>query len=79
MDAAWSNWRDIRNTVVAPKVADQIEDVAQASTKEEAGARACKADTGESSEIASIVDTMLAEMRPKLLEEIAKKLATKKD
>ena len=81
MDAAWSNWHDIRNTVVAPKLADQIEEVTEASAKEEAktpdasiaGARE------SSSEIASIVDTMLAEMRPKLLEEIARKLAAKKE
>jgi CheY-like chemotaxis protein len=80
MDAAWSNWHDIRNTVVTPKLADQIEEVAEATTREEAGARAATSiDPGESSEIASIVDTMLAEMRPKLLEEIAKKLAAKKE
>jgi len=80
MDAAWSNWHDIRNTVVTPKLADQIEEVAEASAKEEAGTHsASEAGSGGSSEIASIVDTMLAEMRPKLLEEIAKKLAAKKE
>jgi len=80
MDAAWSNWHDIRNTVVTPKLADQIEEVAEASVKEEAGTHsASEAGSGGSSEIASIVDTMLAEMRPKLLEEIARKLAAKKE
>jgi len=33
---------------------------------------------GESTTIASIVDTMLAELRPKLVEEIAKKMNSEK-
>ena len=33
---------------------------------------------GESTAIASIVDTMLAELRPKLVEEIAKKMSSEK-
>jgi hypothetical protein len=33
---------------------------------------------GESTTIASIVDTMLAELRPKLVEEVAKKMNSEK-
>jgi hypothetical protein len=33
---------------------------------------------GESTAIASIVDTMLAELRPKLVEEIARKMSSEK-
>ena len=76
MDAAWSNWHDIRNTIVKSELTDQIADVAEASAKEQA--QTASDASRDSSDIANIVDNMLAEMRPKLLEEIARKLAANK-
>lgn len=79
MDAAWSNWHDIRNTIVKPSLTDQIQEVAEASAKADATVQvAAEAAGQDTSDIANIVDTMLAEMRPKLLEEIARKLAANK-
>ena len=77
MDAAWSNWHEIRNTIVKPELTDQIAEVAEASAK--VAAQAASDATRDTSDIANIVDNMLAEMRPKLLEEIARKLAANKN
>jgi CheY-like chemotaxis protein len=80
MDAAWSNWRDIRNTIVTPKLTEEIAEVVAASANgssvdepENSGTEA-----HDASSIGNIVDSVLAEMRPKLMEEIARKLASKK-
>jgi CheY-like chemotaxis protein len=81
MDAAWSNWREIRNTIVTPNLTEQPADVAADVATAVADRDAAQAANGaghDSDSIASIVDSVLAEMRPKLLEEIARKLAAKK-
>jgi len=78
MDAAWSNWREIRNTMVTPNLTEQLAEVATAVAKEDA-AQMANGGGHDADSIASIVDSVLAEMRPKLLEEIARKLAAKKD
>jgi CheY-like chemotaxis protein len=74
----------------AAEVGSQPEETVTASAPEdseatlEAAAQADEADQGasdapgESTAIASIVDTMLAELRPKLVEEIAKKMSSEK-
>jgi len=77
MDAAWSNWREIRNTIVAPNLAEPLADAATAVADRDAAPTSNGAGH-DSDSIASIVDSVLAEMRPKLLEEIARKLAAKK-
>ena len=77
MDAAWSNWREIRNTIVTPNLTEQLAEVATAAAQQDAAQPANGAGHDPDS-IASIVDSVLAEMRPKLLEEIARKLAAKK-
>jgi hypothetical protein len=77
MDAAWSNWREIRNTIVTPNLTEQLAEVATAVVSPDAAQPANGAEHDTDS-IASIVDSVLAEMRPKLLEEIARKLAAKK-
>ena len=81
MDAAWSNWREIRNTIVTPNLTEQLAEVAAASATEELGQQSANSPNGmpDSASIASIVDSVLAEMRPKLVEEIARKLAAKKE
>ena len=81
MDAAWSNWREIRNTIVTPNLTEQLAEVAAASATEELDQQSASSPNGmpDSASIASIVDSVLAEMRPKLVEEIARKLAAKKN
>ncbi len=56
-------------------VAEQIADPDPEAPEAEAGPAEAP---GESTAIASIVDTMLAELRPKLVEEIAKKMSSEK-
>jgi len=77
MDAAWSNWREIRNTIVTPNLTEQLAEAATAVAKENA-TQTASGGGHDADSIASIVDSVLAEMRPKLLEEIARKLAAKK-
>jgi len=87
--AAWANWREIRDSIVdsTPKVADgastAFRDIQQEKPPvPELGAMAAAASSNGSSSslatdqdtIASIVDSVLAELKPKLMEEIARKL-----
>jgi len=87
--AAWANWREIRDSIIdsTPKVADgastAFRDIQQEKPPvPELGAMAAAASSNGSSSalatdsdtIASIVDSVLAELKPKLMEEIARKL-----
>jgi CheY-like chemotaxis protein len=63
-----------RREEVPPAAPAPAEPVAEAGEVETAAGEA----PGESTAIASIVDTMLAELRPKLVEEIAKKMSLEK-
>ena len=87
--AAWANWRQIRDTIVGSTsqtpdgVKATFKDVReeeQAAAQPEAMAAAASSDGGSSAAtsdpnaISSIVDNMLAELKPKLMEEIARKL-----
>ena len=78
MGAAWSNWREIRNTIVTPNLTEQLAEVATA-VAQQGVAQPANGTGHDLDSIASIVDSVLAEMRPKLLEEIARKLAAKKE
>lgn len=81
--AAWANWRQIRDTGNGGEAAP-----AQAESKESQSARAVAAgaeqatQTPESKDnpgdVASIVDSVLADLRPKLMAEISRKMAEKK-
>jgi CheY-like chemotaxis protein len=106
--AAWSNWKDIRDSVTGAKLMasqppdpaavlraelEQLKELKKSKQEEERTAispektmaAAAAADNSpspdpvaaESDTIASIVDSMLAELRPKLVAEIAKKLEKK--
>ena len=87
--AAWANWRQIRDTIVGSTsqtpdgVKATFKDVREeepAAAQPEAMAAAASSDGGSSAStsdpnaISSIVDNMLAELKPKLMEEIARKL-----
>jgi CheY-like chemotaxis protein len=84
--AAWSNWHQIR---AGSTPAGAASDPVQAAKDAEAGANAEEApkamaaaaaagdggmSASDSSDIANIVDSVLADLRPKIVEEIAKKL-----
>jgi CheY-like chemotaxis protein len=89
--AAWGNWQHIRDSVTGPQqteaIAASVAQAAQASlatvTEPYASvpAEPAKQSEGpappalEAGVLASIVDSVLAELKPKLMEEIAKKLA----
>jgi CheY-like chemotaxis protein len=88
--AAWANWRRIRET--DPKAAGaepsekeapvesapQDAAMAVAAGAEKAPEEARAAHDAEPDEIASIVDSVLADLRPKIVEEISRKMGKKK-
>lgn len=79
MAAAWAHWHEIRETIVGSSATNQIAEAATAAVREseakdadlEAAAAAAPADPEA---IANIVDRVLADLRPKLVAEIARKL-----
>ena len=84
--AAWQNWQQIRDSVMSPQntstILDSVAAAAHASASEPAQESnntptQGTADPGpglEGAALASIVDSVLAELKPKLMEEISKKL-----
>ena len=94
MAAAWENWKHIRETIVGEQLTSQIAEVAAAELRaseveraeapeiaEESADSDDDEESGESEEpeaIASIVDSVLAELKPKLVEEIARKMSKEK-
>ncbi len=82
---AWARWRHIREAVASPNLTSQITDAAIAEIKEaqqeavaEASPATSAAPVADSAAIASIVDSVLAQLKPKLVEEIARQLGEKK-
>lgn len=83
--AAWQNWRQIRESIAGPQLTSQITDAAAAgfkqirgeekSDRQETEAAASNRAAAEASTIAGIVDSVFAELKPKLMQEIARKLA----
>jgi CheY-like chemotaxis protein len=78
--AAWDNWQRIRDSVISAQnqgaVAGSVVEALQ-SRAPEAAREEEKNESGpvlENAAVASIVETLLAELKPKLMEEIAKKL-----
>jgi ribonuclease E len=86
--AAWASWRKIRETGSAKpgqsesslQASDESSPRDEAAMAVAAGAERTPEDGAIESdpEIASIVDSVLADMRPKIVEEIARKLGKKK-
>jgi len=86
--AAWASWRKIRESG-SSKPGDTLESMKGTDEPEDSAALAVAAgaedkpedvtrDFDSDPEIASIVDSVLADMRPKIVEEIARKLGKKK-
>jgi CheY-like chemotaxis protein len=86
--AAWAHWRQVRESLANPQFVSQVADATVAGLKDNpppansgapAGSEsASAADPEKPGEIANIVDNVLAELKPKLVEEIAKKLGKEK-
>jgi CheY-like chemotaxis protein len=86
--AAWASWRKIRETGSAtPTKSESSSDQSNEPSSKDTAAMAVAAGAEHSPEeatldsdpeIASIVDSVLADMRPKIVEEIARKLGKKK-
>ncbi len=86
--AAWQNWQQIRDAVMSPQkaaaIAESVAEIAQASApaQESAGNQdptaSDSAAAEEDNSINDIVDSVLADLKPRLMAEIAKKLAAKK-
>ena len=86
--AAWANWKQIRESVIGSQlsgsqlnsqIADTIAELKESGElRSELHAEASSATGEESSEIANIVDSVLADLKPKLMAEIAKKMGKEK-
>jgi hypothetical protein len=89
--AAWASWRKIRETGNSKSVesAESANETSESPMDRDSaamavavGAESSPEDANKSldsdPEIASIVDSVLADMRPKIVEEIARKLGKKK-
>ena len=88
--AAWANWKQIRESVIGSQIdssqlSSQIANEVAAPKKEETAE--AKSDSEpedshstheETTEIANIVDSVLADLKPKLMAEIAKKMGKEK-
>ncbi len=88
--AAWENWQNVRDSILGSPIAEQISEVAAETLKKteqvqqttpKAGSASASSEapaTGNPTAIANIVDSVLAELKPKLMEEIAKSLGKDK-
>jgi hypothetical protein len=87
--AAWAHWKQIRESIASPQFTSQVADVAAAGFREiqretpaspqpATETAATPAAEDDPNAIASIVDSVLADLRPKLVAEIARKLGREK-
>jgi len=75
--AAWANWRRVRESSDTRPTAYEQDSAAMAAA---AGAdhNPDASGIGSDTEVASLVDSVLADLRPKIVEEISRKLGKKK-
>jgi len=81
--AAWASWKQVRESVAAPQATSTNSDTSSSGFHEihhaEPAHPESEAEAAEDSgAIASIVDSVLAELKPKLMQEIAKKMGKEK-
>jgi trimeric autotransporter adhesin len=82
--AAWANWRQIRESVVGSQLSSQIADTvtelkeSRGEAQPEPQLDGSSATGEDSGEIANIVDSVLADLKPKLMAEIARKMGKEK-
>jgi CheY-like chemotaxis protein len=80
--AAWASWKQVRDSISSPEFTSQIADSAATGFKEirheepvtKAESETAPTPPEENGTIAIMVDRVLAEIKPKLVEEIAKKM-----
>jgi len=83
--AAWANWKQVRESVIGSQLSSQIaETVAEIKESNSEAhpvpqADAKSATEEETSDISNIVDSVLADLKPKLMAEIAKKMGKEKN
>jgi CheY-like chemotaxis protein len=90
LTAAWEKWQTVRETVLNSDLASQITKVASAGLESNSSTESLAAAASDEKQasmslypsnpttIASIVDSVLAELKPKLVEEIARQLNSEK-
>lgn len=80
--AAWANWKQIRESAIgsqlSSQIADTVAELRESPADPESQLNASTATTDETSEISNIVDSVLADLKPKLMAEIAKKMSKEK-
>jgi CheY-like chemotaxis protein len=82
--AAWANWKQVRESVIGSQLSSQIaETVAEIKesnneAQPEPQVDASSATEEETSDISNIVDSVLADLKPKLMAEIARKMGKEK-
>jgi hypothetical protein len=86
--AAWQNWKQIRESILSSQLPKDVATATPAAGPEEVRNEAppafaetetaSEAGPSESAVIANIVDSVLAELKPKLMEEISKKMKKEK-
>jgi CheY-like chemotaxis protein len=82
--AAWESWKQIRESVVDPQLKSQVSETSaemhapqvEPPSDPQPGADSETGDQEES--VASIVDSVLADLKPKLMEEISRKMGKEK-
>ena len=83
--AAWASWKQVRDSGPSPEPTAPSADAISSKANETPSAESINhetesagAEAAEDSGIASIVDSVLAELKPKLMREIAKKMGKEK-
>jgi hypothetical protein len=82
--AAWESWKHIRESVVEPQLKSQVADTAaepHAPQAEQVSSPQPEFDDetgGPEESVASIVDSVLADLKPRLMEEISRKMGKEK-
>jgi two-component system chemotaxis response regulator CheY len=78
--AAWASWRQIRDTGEAKPVAERAESAAMAvaAGAEQIAQESAAVPPENPQDVASIVDSVLADLRPRLMAEISRKMSEKK-
>lgn len=79
---AWANWKQIRESVIgsqlSSQIADTVAELRESPAEPESQLDASPATADEASEISNIVDSVLADLKPRLMAEIAKKMGKDK-
>jgi CheY-like chemotaxis protein len=84
LSAAWANWKNMRESVIGSppgsNIADTVAELKETASEAQPEPQldASSATEDDSTEISSIVDSVLADLKPKLMAEIARKMGKEK-